>query len=132
MAGANLTYRLIRALSDSKGASIEYQEAIQELGSMQHAFLSVSQMRASNILPQSTINAVSHIVLSSVQLIGDFLERTKRYREKLCASQELGSISNSWQKVGWALFGSEELRSLRNALHTRLTSIGTLLSVARL
>jgi hypothetical protein len=35
IAGANLSYRLIRALSESQGASMEYQEAIAEISSLQ-------------------------------------------------------------------------------------------------
>jgi hypothetical protein len=86
VAGANLSYRLIRALSETRGASLEYQEAISELASMQHTFLQVGQMRPSSTLSRATINAASHIVLSSVNLIAEFLEKTKKYQEQFCGS----------------------------------------------
>lgn len=131
--GANLTYRLIKALSETQGASVEYQEAIHELGSIQQTFLQVSQMKASNVLCQATINAASHIVLSSMELIGSFLERAKKYQRKLSGYNSGSSVVNgSWRKMGWALFKSDELKALRDALHLKLTAIGVLLSSARL
>jgi len=77
VAGANLSYRLIRALSETRGASHEYQKAINELASMQQTFLQVGQMRPSSTLSQAAINAASHIVLSSVNLIAEFQRRPK-------------------------------------------------------
>ena len=132
IAGANLTYRLISALSETQGASIEYQAAIHELGSIQQTFFQVGQMKASNILRQDTINAVSHIVISSLELIGSFLERTKKYRQRFCSNSGSGLVTDSWRKVGWALFKREELESLRKSLHRKLTAIGVLLSTAQL
>lgn len=133
IAGANLTYRLIRALSETRGASIEYQEAIQQLGSIQHTFLQVSQMRASNLLSQATINAASHIVQSSMELIASFLDRTKKYKEMLCGrNNALSVLTGSWQKMGWTLFKNDELKTLSNTLHIKLTAIAVLLSAAQL
>lgn len=125
IAGANLSYRLIRCLSDSRGACMEYQEAIAELGSIQQAFLQVSQMRADSRISQSTINAASHIVISSMEIIGRFLERTRNYQKRL-------SSGDGWTKIGWTLFKKEELRSLRDSLHVKLSAVNTLLSVANL
>jgi hypothetical protein len=70
-AGANLSYQLIKALSGTRGACIEYQEAIAELGCLQQTFLQVGRMTTNPNLSPATINAASHIVLSSMSLIGD-------------------------------------------------------------
>jgi hypothetical protein len=125
IAGANLTYRLIRALSASQGASIEYQEAMVELGAIQQAFLQVSQMRASSILSQATINAASHIIISSLEIIGRFLDKSQKYQRRL-------SGGDSWCKIGWALFKKDELKGLRDSLHVKLSAVNLLLSSARL
>ncbi|KAF5017060.1 hypothetical protein F66182_11066 [Fusarium sp. NRRL 66182] len=123
LAGANLTYRLLRAMADTKGASTEYFEAMAELSNIQQAFLQTSQIRSHEQLPPATINALSHIVLSSMDTIAKFLDRTKQYpRSK--------SFQNSWYKVGWTLYKSHELRALRDSLHSRLASIQVLLSAA--
>jgi hypothetical protein len=88
IAGANLSYRLIKALSETQGAFLEYQEAIAEVASLQQMFLqqmflTVSQMRANSTLSQATINSAQLIVMSSMELIGAFLAKTQKYRERL-------------------------------------------------
>lgn len=132
VAGANISYRLIQVLTESQGASLEYQEAIGELGTLQQTFLQVAYMRPSKNLSQATINAASHIVLSSMELIGNFLTKTKGYRERLCGRGNGNAVSDSWQKMGWVLFQKEELRELRDTLHLKLSNIGILLSTAQL
>ena len=132
IAGANLTYRLIEALRETKGSSHEFQQAMTELGSLQQMFLTVGQMRASPSLDIATINAASVIVLSSMELIGNFLERTKAYRKRLSNDSAPAGVSNSWQKIGWALFKRQELESLRDVLHNKLNHLNLLLSAANL
>jgi hypothetical protein len=130
IAGANLTYRLIRVLSETKGACLEYQEAMMELGAMQQAFLQVSHMKHSDMLPRATTNSASHIVMSAMDIIANFLERSKEYQKRLRDSDSGGGIGGSWCKIGWTLFKKEELRSLRDSLQCRLAAITTLLTAA--
>lgn len=132
VAGANMTYRLIRALSETKGACAEYQEAMSELGALQQAFLQVGHLRPSHAISQATINAAAYIVLSSVELIGEFLRKTQKYRQRFSRDGPGRTISDSWQKMGWVLFKKEELKGLRDTLHLRLTNIGVLLSAAQM
>lgn len=132
IAGANLSYQLIRALSGSQGASVEYQDALIELGCLQQTFLQVGRMTSNPNLTPATINAASHIVLSSIGLIGDFLEKTKRYRERLCGNNSANTLSDSWQKMGWVLFKKEELKTLKDTLHVKLSNISLLLATAKL
>ncbi|KAH8749657.1 hypothetical protein BGZ57DRAFT_130946 [Hyaloscypha finlandica] len=132
IAGANMTYRLIRALSETKGACMEYQEAMSELGALQQTFLQVGYLRPSHTLSQATINAAAYIVLSSVELIGEFLRKTQKYRQRFTRAGPGNAVSDSWQKMGWVLFKREELKALKDALHLRLTNIGVLLSTAQI
>jgi hypothetical protein len=85
---------VIRALSETRGASLEYEEAINELASMQDTFLQVVQMRSSSTSSRATVNAVSHIVLLSVNLIAEFLEKTKKYRERFFGSGSGNTVSD--------------------------------------
>ncbi|KFZ10860.1 hypothetical protein V501_05004 [Pseudogymnoascus sp. VKM F-4519 (FW-2642)] len=73
IAGANLSYKLFKALSCSRGASQEYQEAVMEISAIHQAFL----------------------------------------------------------QMGWAFFGTEELKALKDALHLKLNSISVLLATAQ-
>ncbi|KAK2474509.1 hypothetical protein H9L39_14469 [Fusarium oxysporum f. sp. albedinis] len=129
IAGANLTYRLIRIMADTEGGSDEYVEAMSELSAMQQAFLQISEIRNHKMLPPATVNAASHIVLSSMGTIAKFLERTKKYQRQL-EDPRASTFQSSWHKVGWTLYKSHELRTLRDALHSRLTSVQVLLSAA--
>ena len=129
IAGANLSYRLIQALSSTKGASIEYQEALMEVGSIQQCFLQVGRLTENPNLNHETVNAASYIVLSSMDMIGEFMMRTKRYRE---VARMENDMSDSWQKMGWVLFKKQELKALQDALHLKLQSVSVLLSTAQL
>lgn len=129
IAGANLAYQLIHLMTETRGASDEYQEAMSELCSIQQAFIHVSQITRSSILPQATLNSASFIVLSSMQIIAKFLDRSKRYRKGL-SDPNTGGVSASWCKVGWGLFKKDELVALRDQLHCRLVAINTLFTAA--
>ncbi|KAH6974926.1 hypothetical protein BKA56DRAFT_589775 [Ilyonectria sp. MPI-CAGE-AT-0026] len=129
IAGANLTCRLIGIMRETKGASVEYLEAMSELSAMQQAFIQIREIRSHGMLPAATVNAASHIALSSMETIAKFLERTKHYQRQL-EDPRAPTFQNSWYKVGWTLYKSHELRDLRVALHSRLTSVQVLLSAA--
>ncbi|TPX13993.1 uncharacterized protein E0L32_005693 [Thyridium curvatum] len=134
IAGANLAHQLIRVMTQSRGACEEYQEAMTELCAIQQAFIHVSQVKRSNLLPQATLNSAEFIVISSMDIIAKFLERTKHYQNKLSISSDSSfgvSVSSSWCKVGWALFKKEELRALRDSLHCRLVAINMLFTAAK-
>lgn len=137
IAGAELTYKLIRILKDSQGASIEYQEAMMELNSMQEAFLRVSQLCNNPTVPRPTVNGVAQIVLSAMDILTTFLQKCHEYRKRLGTGVQYqlrrtrsDIVGDSWAKVGWALFKKEELKELRASLQSRLNSINLLLSVA--
>lgn len=110
IAGANLTYQLIRVLSETNSACLACQEAMMELGAMQQAFLQVSQLKYSDMLSMATTNSASYIVMSAMDIITNFLERTKQYRKKLRNSDSATGIGGSWCKIGLLLF-KEEIRS---------------------
>lgn len=122
IAGAYLSYKLIRALSESQGACIEYQEAIAEITSLQETFILISTMKPSDTLDIATINAASHFVMSSMNMIGDFLVKTREYRRKAKAAGGPFNMS-AWQRMGWVLFKKEELTTLKNDLHQKISNI---------
>ena len=77
----------------------------------------------------ATLNAISHFIIPSVEIIGKFLRRTKRYQRQLSESRYKTAVS--WQKIGWTLFKKDELTRLRDTLRLRLNSIHLLLFVAQ-
>ncbi|KAG4439031.1 hypothetical protein IFR05_005495 [Cadophora sp. M221] len=83
-------------------------------------------------IESATINAAAHIFLSSITLIGEFLAKTKRYRERLSGAGSGTVMSDSWQRMDWVLFKKDGLKSLRDALQLRLANINVLLATAQL
>jgi hypothetical protein len=129
LAGGNLAYKLLRVMADTQCVTKEYREAMAELGAMQQAFMQVSQLQSHESLPQATVNSATFIVMSSLDMIEAFYLRTKEYQRQLSSPQNRG-LQSSWQRVGWNLFKEPELRELRDTLHSRLSSINTLLTIA--
>ncbi|CAG8957145.1 hypothetical protein HYFRA_00009346 [Hymenoscyphus fraxineus] len=129
--GANLCYQLFDALSGTQCPFEAYREALSEIGNLQCMLTRVRHMFENANLPDETINSASHIVLSSVKLIEKFLERTKKLQRRLSSDRGVSNLSNGWQKVGWSLFGEDELKSLRDQLQWKLSSITLLLATAQ-
>ncbi|KAI8629915.1 hypothetical protein F5Y19DRAFT_474858 [Xylariaceae sp. FL1651] len=125
IAGANLAHKLIRVMTETRGASIEYQEALAELCGIQQVFIQITQLSRNEILPKATLNSLAQIIMPSMGIIADFLDRTKHYQTKLSGGS---GLSSSW--LGWALFRKDELKLLRDTLHSRLSAINTLLAAA--
>ncbi|TGJ87497.1 hypothetical protein E0Z10_g1323 [Xylaria hypoxylon] len=127
IAGADLAHKLIRVMTETRGASIEYQEALAELCGIQQVFIQITQLSRNEILPKATLNSLAQIIMPSMVIIADFLDRTKHYQTRLSRG---GGLSGSWCKIGWALYRKEELKLLRDTLHARLSAINTLLAAA--
>ena len=85
---------------------MEYQEAMSELGALQQTFLQVGSLQPSHCLSQATINAAAYIVLSSVELIGEFLERLRNIAKDLLAPvQAMLSLIAGKRWVGYCSKG---------------------------
>ncbi|RSL69033.1 hypothetical protein CEP54_002614 [Fusarium duplospermum] len=116
-------------MADTRGGSVEFLEAMSELSAMQQAFFQVSNIRSHEMLPAATVNAASHIVLSSMDIIAKFLERSKHY-QRVLGDSRASTFESSWCKIGWTLYKSHELRDLRDTLHAKLALVNILLSTA--
>ncbi|KAK4172856.1 hypothetical protein QBC36DRAFT_68346 [Triangularia setosa] len=130
IAGAGMAHKLIRLMATSSDACSEYQDAMKELRLIQQAFINVSQISQTDVaLPRDTVNSASFLVMSSMDTISKFLQRTEHLKKSLSASGP-PAIRDSWCKVGWALYGKDELKELRDRLHSSLTALNLLFSAA--
>ncbi|CAG8975184.1 hypothetical protein HYALB_00004245 [Hymenoscyphus albidus] len=129
--GANLCYKLFDALSGTQCPFEAYREALSEIGDLQCMFLRVRRIFENQNLPQETLNSASHIVLSSVKWTRRYLERTEKLKKRLGSDRGASRVSDSWQKIGWSLFGEDELKSLRDQMQLKLSSITLLLTTAQ-
>jgi len=82
LAGAKLIADLTRALSASKGASMEYQQLILDLQVVEITLVQIDQMRLASQLNTSALNALCWIAQSTATSIADFMQRTKKYQEQ--------------------------------------------------
>ena len=130
VAAANLAYKLVLALSDSSGSSMEYQQLILDLSCVRRTLLQVEQMKNANQLNPSTINALRYQVENTKQPIRAFLEKTEKYRKALGGFGPSNTVKDSWRKIGWSLLKTDEVKALRDLLQLRLLSINILLSTA--
>ena len=130
VAAANLAYKLVLALSESSGSSMEYQQLIQDLSCVHRTLLQVEQMKGANQLNQSTINALIYQVNSTKIPMQAFLEKTEKYRKALGGGGSSTIMKDSWRKIGWSLHKKEEVKALRDLLQLRLLSMNVLLSTA--
>ena len=129
VAAASLAAKLIQALSKTRGSSAEYQALIQDLDGVHQTFLQLEQMRATNLLAQATINALSHLTSSSVELMQQFLNDIDKYRTSLQQGGSTSAVRDAWRKVEWSVSKPASVRKFREILQFRLTSIGVLVSL---
>jgi hypothetical protein len=69
--------------------------------------------------------------MGAIDIIQSFLDRTKKYEQRLGGLERSGSTSG-WSKVGWTLFKAEDMKKLRETLQTRLPALSLLLVSANL
>lgn len=130
LAGAKLIADLTRALSASKGASMEYQQLILDLQVVETTLVQIDQMRLASQLNTSALNALCWIAQSTATSIADFMQRTKKYQESLSAKGSGNKVKDLWKKVGWTMYKPAEIRSLQQRLQLDLGSINCLISLS--
>lgn len=128
---ATLAYRLIQAIHGSHDAGEDYQAAIRELGCMQQAFIQVSSLSENRNICQATFKAASHIVKEAMDIIESYLDKTKGYDRRL-GGLRASCIAQNFRKVGWTLYKADDMKKLKERLHTRLNSLNLLFVAANL
>lgn len=102
LAGATLAYTLGKALSDSQGSVHEYKELIAELNVVNKVLIHVEQLRATNQLAQSTVNALLFAVNGSNEAIESFLHRQQAYIESFRDGGSGNIVKDVYRKGKWA------------------------------
>ncbi|KAK4663956.1 uncharacterized protein QC763_501395 [Podospora pseudopauciseta] len=132
VAGAEMAQKLHILVKTSADTPSEYEAAMKELVLTQQAFITVSQLSQNQVfLPRNTISAASFLISSSLDTISKFLKRTESLKKSL-SSNGPPTIRDSGCRIGWELYGKDELRELREKLHNCLAALNLLLSAANL
>ena len=107
----NIVHSIYKALSDSMGASYEYQCLIMELHSFEQALKIVD--RAITVAPPFGRDAldIAAETTTCLKLLKRFHDRIKSYQKALGRGK-----SASWRKIGWSLFKADEVANFRQRI----------------
>ena len=106
-----IIHSIYKALSDSMGASYDYQCLIAELRSFEQALKIVDLAIA--VAPPTGRNAldIAAETTTCLELLKTFDDRIKSYQKALGRGK-----SASWRKIGWSLFKADEIASFRQRI----------------
>ena len=111
---ANIVHSIYKALSDSTGASYDYQCLISELRSFEKALKTVD--RAITLAPPTGPDAleIAAETRTCLELLKKFDDRIKSYQKALGGRGDRKGAS--WRKIGWSLFKADEVASFRQKI----------------
>ena len=108
---ASIVQSIYKALSDSMGASYDYQCLITELRSFEQALKFVDHAIA--VAPPTGRDAldIAAETTTCLEMLKTFDDRIKSYQKALG-----GRKGASWRKIGWSLFKADEVASFRQKI----------------
>ena len=120
---ANIVHSIYKALSDSMGASYDYQCLITELCSFERALKIVDL--AITVAPPTGRDAldIEAEITTCLELLKTFHDRIRSYQKALG-----GGKGASWRKIGWSLFKADEVASFRQKISQHKHNISLFLN----
>lgn len=122
---------LVKSLDNSRGSSAEYQAAIRELWSLDHALLEVELLFRScdqtvqlNALSATANQCAEHCQKS----ITGFQEQIKKFGKSLQSGSSGSVIRDTALKMRWQISEKEELSKFRAEINAHCFSINMLLT----
>ena len=108
---AKIVHSIYKALSDSMGASYDYQCLIMELRSFEQALKAVEV--SITFTPPS-----GRVALDIAAEITTCLELLKMFDDRISSFQKAlgGRKGASWRKIGWSLLKADEVASFRQKI----------------
>jgi hypothetical protein len=119
---AKIVHSIYKALSDSMGASYDYQCLVAELRSFEQALKAVD--RAITVAPPTGRDAldIAAETTTCLQMLQKFDDRIRSYQNALG-----GRKGASWRKIGWSLFKADEVASFRQKISQHKNNISLFL-----
>ena len=117
-----IVHSIYKALSDSMGASYDYQCLILELRSFEQALKTVEL--AITVSPPTGRDAlnIAAETTTCLELLKKFDDRIRSYQKAL------GGKGVSWRKIGWSLFKADEVASFRQRISQHKQNIALFLN----
>ena len=124
----NIVQSIYKALSDSMGASYDYQCLIRELRSFEQALKIVDF--AITVAPPTGRDAldIAAEITTCLELLKTFHDRIKSYQEALGGGKRAFSIKIIFRKIGWSLFKANEVESFRQKISQHKQNISLFLN----
>ena len=123
----DLIRKIAKALKETGGASSEYQNAVVELQSLEHALrhLEALEPTKDNL---GHVNAIRGMALACRLPLQDFMLKLERYDESLGPWSYRSSVRSAGHKARWAFSLREEVDKLRALVAAKQISINLLLT----
>lgn len=130
-----IAYDVRALLSESKGASEEYQQLLAELDldtSLRtlHLVQGVFLAKDAASLPPDVQMAIEQSISNSRVIIFDLYAKIARFRDSLQKGGSGSMMRDSWRKIGWGLFKQDELVESRRRLSEQTNIIRSLLGLS--
>ena len=108
---ASLVHSIYKALSDSTGASYDYQCLISELRSFEQALKYVDVVITAAPPTGRDALIIAAEITTCLELLKKFDDRIKSYQNALG-----GRKGSSWRKIGWTLFKADEITTFKQKI----------------
>ena len=129
IAAIQLVKTVIDALSTSSHSSVELQELLRQLQSLEIALREVKTLQVDESL-FAEILALKQSAAQCQLTINEFLRKTESYQPHLLQSSKV--LNSSWKKVKWALCKSKDVNRFKVDLLTHTESIQLLLATIQM
>lgn len=124
---------LIKALDESGGSSVEYQESIRNLWALNRVLQEVEMLcrTCQNTFELNTLRETMHcIVNQSQKSIEACLKNIKKFKPSLREGGSGNSIRDTLRKAQWRVSHSDELTKSRTEINVYCSILSVLLSSA--
>lgn len=129
----DLALKVRKALTDSAGASEEYQALLAEVDSFYGLLQTVSQLlsssRTANPLPASVVREIRLTIASSMRVLAEIEGAVVSYKGKSEKGSYVLMMEESWRKIGWAVLKQRDVADMQRRLAGYLNRILALLCV---
>ncbi|KAF2635384.1 hypothetical protein P280DRAFT_194530 [Massarina eburnea CBS 473.64] len=127
IAAIGLCTKVAKTLKGSSGVSAEYQQVIIEIEGLQDALTRLARLEPteSNI---DHVNAIRRMALACSLPMQDFLSKLERYEGSMSPFTTGKSIRSVGKKAEYAVFMSEEVKTMRTMISGKVISINLLLA----
>ena len=116
VSAAKIVQSIYKALSDSIGASYDYQCLISELRSFEQALKFVDVVITAAPPTGRVALDIAAEIKTCLELLKTFQDRISSYQEAL--GRRKGA---SWRKIGWGLFKADEVASFRQRISQHIS-----------